>query len=234
MRVRFLTSLLLACVTTALALAVPPQLEIPAEVKATGFYVRFTPKTDADSVIYVGLDGIEPFPSDELRDPRRFLMPVMGLKAGRYKFAAVGAKGGEQTRVDFVVVIGDVPPIIPPVIPPVIPPAAKGKVFVVVLQDRLTATPNSRDVLASAAFRSYLTTNGYELDLIDTGSPTGSTRAAPFRKIASAAPFNLTGTDPVVILVDAGSTPPGLVLSATKLPDTDAALVSFIKTVTGK
>ena len=88
----------------ASALAAPPKLTIPAEVKPVGGYVRFTPDTDAVSVVYVSLDGLDPFPSEELKDPRRFLLPVAGVKDGKYRFAAVAAsKDGEQARADFVV-----------------------------------------------------------------------------------------------------------------------------------
>lgn len=89
----------------------PPKLKIDAEIKPSGEYVRMTPDTDAVAVTYIGLSGLDPFPSEELKDARRFLLHVRGLPAGRYKFAAVGAaKTGEQTRADFAVVVGDVPP----------------------------------------------------------------------------------------------------------------------------
>jgi hypothetical protein len=98
-------------VLAALAVrAEPPSLKIDSEHRPTGQYVRFTPDTDAKSVIYVGLDGIDPFPSEELKDSRRFLLNTRGLAPGRYRFAAVAAGAtGEQTRADFAVMIGPVP-----------------------------------------------------------------------------------------------------------------------------
>lgn len=100
----------------------PPEtltLDIPAEVKPAGGYARFTPKTNAVSIVYIGLDGIDAFPSEELRDPRRFLLPVGAVQAGRYRFAAVAAgRDGTQQRADFVVVVGDAPVPIPGPQPP--------------------------------------------------------------------------------------------------------------------
>lgn len=95
-------------VVAAGAVAAPPTIEVPAEVKPVGEYVRFTPKGEIASVVYVGLSGIDAFPSEELKDPRRFLLNVRGLPAGRYLFAAVASsKDGEQARADFAVVVGD-------------------------------------------------------------------------------------------------------------------------------
>lgn len=106
-----------------LALAAPPALDIPAEIKSSEQYVRFTPKTDATTIIYIGLSGLEPFPNDEFKDARRFLLPTQGVKAGRYRFAAIAASDtGEQVRKDFTVVFGDSPSPVDPV-DPVDPPA---------------------------------------------------------------------------------------------------------------
>ncbi len=89
-------------------LAAPPTLEVPAEVKAEGEYARFSPKTDAVSVIYIGLDGAQSFPTAELADKKRFLLPVYGRKAGKYRFVAVAAgKDGEQVQAEFVVIVPD-------------------------------------------------------------------------------------------------------------------------------
>jgi hypothetical protein len=99
-------SALLFLVTSA-ALAAPPTLELPAEVTPVNGYARLTPKTDAVSVVYVALDKVYPFPSEELKNPRSFVLPVAGLKDGRYTFVAVAAgKGGEQTQGQFAVVVG--------------------------------------------------------------------------------------------------------------------------------
>jgi hypothetical protein len=109
-----------------LALAAPPSLDIPAEIKSDEQYIRFTPKSDAKSIVYIGLSGLAPFPNEECKDSLRFLLPTQGVKAGRYRFAAIAASGtGEQVRKDFTVVFGESPPA--PVDPfdplPVDPPA---------------------------------------------------------------------------------------------------------------
>ena len=101
----------------AAALAAPPALGIPPEVKPVQGYARVSPKTDAVSVVYVALDGLFPFPSEELKDARRFVLPTTGVKAGRYRYVAVAAsKGGEQATAEFVVVVGDAPNL-PPITP---------------------------------------------------------------------------------------------------------------------
>lgn len=88
--------------------AAPPSLKIPAEVKPSGQYAEVSPDTDAVSVTYVGLSGVDPIPSRVLNDKRLFLLDTRGLGAGKYRFAAVGAsKDGDQLRVDFLVIVGD-------------------------------------------------------------------------------------------------------------------------------
>jgi hypothetical protein len=121
---RFMKVCLWWLVTTSL-IAGPPVIEIPSEIRPSGDYARLTPKTDAVAISYVGLSGIDPFPSEDLKDPRRFLLPVRGLPVGKYRFAAIGTKGDEQTRQDFVVVVGDAPPT-PPVPPGPTPPVPPG------------------------------------------------------------------------------------------------------------
>ena len=99
----------------------PPKLTIPAEVKAVGDYVTLTPATEAKAVSYVGKSGVDPFPSELLKDARTFVLPVRGLPAGRYKFTAVGSLNDEHTMVAFVVVVGT-PPDVPPDVDPDVPP----------------------------------------------------------------------------------------------------------------
>jgi hypothetical protein len=105
------TALLLLLLWPACAWPAPPTLKIPPEIKPAGQYAMLAPDTDAVAVTYVGLDRVDPIPSAVLKDGRLFLLDTRGLARGRYRFAAVGAgKDGEQTRVDFVVNIGDAPP----------------------------------------------------------------------------------------------------------------------------
>jgi hypothetical protein len=95
-------------------LAVPPEVDIPPEVRPSGQYVKLIPKTDAKSITYVGLSGIDPLPAEMLKDPRMFLLDVRGLPVARYKFAAVACLADEQTRFDFEVVIGTPPVVVTP------------------------------------------------------------------------------------------------------------------------
>ncbi len=105
-----LVGVLILCFSP-LAFADPPTLDIPAVIKPVGQYCQITPKTDGVSVLYVGLDSVDPLPAALLKDPRLFILDTRGLPKGSYRFSAVAAgKTGEQTRADFAVLIGDVPP----------------------------------------------------------------------------------------------------------------------------
>lgn len=109
---RPLTACLLFLLAAGLASGAPPDVSgYPAEIKPAGQYATFVPTAPAASVSYVGLDGVDPVPSALLKDGRTFLLDTRGLKAGRYRFAAVAAsKTGEQARADIVVVVGNAPP----------------------------------------------------------------------------------------------------------------------------
>lgn len=168
----------------AVSVAAPPTLEIPPEVKPVGQYVRLTPKTDATSVLYVGLSGVDPFPSEELKDSRRFLLDVRGLVAGRYAFAAVAAKGGEQSRADFVVVVGDPPPgpgpaPVPPGPGPSPDPPAPiaGDGFKVLIvyekKDQHKLTPGQINTLWGQKFRDYMVSKKGEYLLLDKDEDVG-------------------------------------------------------------
>jgi hypothetical protein len=113
-------------------------IEIPAEVRAAGDYVTLIPKTDAKAITYVGLSGIEPFPSEFLKDPRAFVLPVRGLPAGRYKFVAVGSLNDVHGKVVFSVFVGDAPP----------GPPDPGPTPVPVPPDDITASPLYKTVSA--------------------------------------------------------------------------------------
>lgn len=90
--------------------SLPPKLEIPAEIRPSGQYAIYQPKTDAVSVVYVGLDGIEPLPAELLRDGRTFVLDCRGLPKGRFRFVAVAAgKNGYQVKTNFVLNTGDAP-----------------------------------------------------------------------------------------------------------------------------
>jgi hypothetical protein len=106
---RTLALLLVLCST---AFAAPPVVDIAPEIQATSEYVTVQPKTDAVAITYVAQSGVEPFPSVMLKDPRTFVLPTRGLAVGRYKFVAVASLDDEHTRVDFVVVVGNAPPVV--------------------------------------------------------------------------------------------------------------------------
>jgi hypothetical protein len=85
-------------------------LKIPAEVPAQpGRWLVLSPDTDCVAVDYVGYDGLEPFPSSELKDPRKLVVQAPAT-AGRFRFTAIGTLKDELARCDFVVVVGDAPP----------------------------------------------------------------------------------------------------------------------------
>lgn len=153
---------------SGIALGAPPKLTIPAEVRPAGEYVTIKPETDAVSVTYVGLSGIDAFPSDFLKDARHFVLPTRGLKDGEYRFAAVGAsKDGEQTRVDFAVKIGTGSPAPAPTPTPTpnptptpVPTPTAGYFFVLVKPDGPTAPEFTR--IAESAAWGTLTKAGHK------------------------------------------------------------------------
>jgi hypothetical protein len=153
-----LCALLLAA---SAALAAPPALDIPAEVRPVQGYARVSPKTDAVSVTYVSLDGLYPFPADELKDPRRFVLPVGGVKAGRYRYVAVAAsKDGEQATAEFAVVVGDAPPgPTPPGPTPPDPAPVPVTTFrvVIVYESSTTLTAAQTGIIFGNAVETYLT-----------------------------------------------------------------------------
>lgn len=129
------------------ATGAPPAIDIPPEIHPSGQYVQFVPKTDAVSVEYVGLDGIEPFPSAFLKDGRAFVLDATTLVKGKkYAFVAVAAsKTGEQSRKRFVVVGGTASPgegggdTQPPPPPP--PPPANDKFYFLIVRADGPASP---------------------------------------------------------------------------------------------
>lgn len=161
MRLRLSLVALLLMVSGAFAL--PPKIEIAPEVKPVDGWVRVVPQTDAVSVVYVPLDGLSPFPSEELKDQRRLIVPVHNAKEGRYRFVAVASsKTGEQVRVDFVVLVGNNPKPVDPVDPPqpkVDPPIAGDglKVLVVFAEDKQNNLPAGQQaILYGKEMRDFL------------------------------------------------------------------------------
>lgn len=141
-------------------LAAPPSLEIPAEVRPSGQYVRLLPKTDAEGVAYIGLSGLDPFPSEELEEKRKFILDTRGLAVGRYKFAAIAWSGADRTRFDFDVVVGEPPPGPGPEPPKPEPPGPQpdpnAPLKVLILYDKQAPNDGWQDVLGSREVEDYL------------------------------------------------------------------------------
>ncbi len=174
---RYLYTFTLLCLTTTLVLCAPPKLTIEREIHAKGAYVSFTPDTDAISIAYVGLSGVEPFPSGVLKDGRTFLLPTGGLKDGRYKFTAIGVKGDEFTRADFTIVIGTSPDVVPTPTPVPVPEPDKPKLddapapdngtyVAIVYETGNRVTQNQFIIMYGAKVRKWLEANS-TLRLID-------------------------------------------------------------------
>lgn len=112
---KWLGAICVALSMSAICFAEPPTIDIRSEIEAKGDVVTFTPKTDAKTVIYIGLSGVDPLPPEILKDPRTFVLYTRGLKVGYYKFIAIAVKDNEVTRQDFIIKKGTPPPTpIPP------------------------------------------------------------------------------------------------------------------------
>lgn len=113
-----LTSVLTLALATQI-LSAPPKLEFPNDnkIQAKGDWVNVSPTTDATTVTYVGLSGLDPFPQDALKDTKRFVLPVRGLPEGEYKFIAFATKGDEHTVVKLSVIVGKPKPVNPDIKP---------------------------------------------------------------------------------------------------------------------
>jgi hypothetical protein len=152
--------LLLALLLPAPLWAAPPQVDIPAEIVASSEYVTLQPTTEAKAITYIGLSGVDPFPAAFLKDPRSFILPVRGLSAARYRFAAIASLNDEHTRKDFVVVVGNPPPPVvtvppDPTVPPLVTPVAGMRVLAICETD--TPLPKTViDAMNSVAVWSYL------------------------------------------------------------------------------
>lgn len=161
---------LLAIISCSAAPAEPPTLTIPPEVRPAGGYVRVNPMTTAKAVAYIGLSGVHPFPSEELKDARRFLLPVAGIAPGRYKFVAVGTLNDELAQAEFVVVVPNqdgsdpspapqpTPTPTPTPKPPVpVPPAPAKELRAILVWERNAALPAAQQTaLLSPAVAEYL------------------------------------------------------------------------------
>lgn len=75
---------------------------LPETVGRENSYLIIKPETNAKSVVYVGLDQINPIPNKYLNNQTIFILDASCVKPGTYKFVAVAADdSGNQTRFDF-------------------------------------------------------------------------------------------------------------------------------------
>lgn len=175
-------SLLSVLVFASAITAAPPKIEIPADNVPVGGYVRIAPKTDAVSVVYVALDGAHPFPSEELKDAKRFLLPVAGLNPGKYRYTAVAAsKTGEQAVTEFTVTIpGKVEPGPDPQPGPQPQPGPKpnpvppGKRFVVIIEETEQAVPARGIMMSDAALAARMKEKGHQWRIADQNNRTAT------------------------------------------------------------
>lgn len=112
-------TLLLPLLLAAPLAAAPPDVTVP-DLKPTGRYATWTPPDAVVSAVYIpDCHDAEPFPieliTDDPKARRKFFLDVFGLKPGTYRYRGVFANDkGEQTRKDFVVVVGKGGPVTPP------------------------------------------------------------------------------------------------------------------------
>lgn len=228
-----------ACVGLVLAAAgfaagEPPKLVVPAEVRPASGYARMLPDTTAKAVTYVGLSGVHPFPGDELKDGRRFLLPTGGLKAGRYKFVAVGSLKDEHAVAEFVVVVGDAPappdpPGPGPTPDPTPDPAPKADAaYLAVVRDSANIPPAAAAVLGDTPFWDSLKAKGHEWDFYDDAD--AAAKAKGYLRLAERVQSQgAAGYTPALVVLDLKT---GRPLKVVPLPATTAAVAALLGEVT--
>jgi hypothetical protein len=155
---------------------------------------------------------------------------------------------GLTTPMDVVVVVGNaqtgkfaqalqrvnavtpppapVPPAPVPPSPPPAPPAPTAThLWMVVISNRAAPTLETATVLNDGAFWSSVQAAGHTRHFYDVDDP----QAVVFKNIMANA-----GGPPTLVIMDGGSTPPGKVLKALRLPPTTTAIQQIINSLTGK
>lgn len=180
---KIIASIVVIVCATNLVIAAPPKLEIPSEIQATGDYVNFIPPTDATNITYVSLSGVDPFPSGALKNDKQFILPVRGLKEGKYQFIAFATKKDEHTIVKFSVVVGRPKPIDPvePDVPDVEPDEPDGDkaqtpdlglYIVFIYETGKTVTSEQFNMLYSKDVRDFLNKNCKDYRVYDQNKQT--------------------------------------------------------------
>lgn len=128
---KYLSGTVLFLFLASTAIGAPPSVDVPTEIVASGDFTIVSPKTDAKAISYVGLSGVDPFPSVFLKDSKVFVLPTRGLTTGVYEFAGVASANDEHTVFRFKVRVGP-SVVVPPVDPPTQP---AGLYFMIVRAD---------------------------------------------------------------------------------------------------
>lgn len=215
-------SIALTAVLAGAALGAPPKFTPPAEVVPVGGYASIDVEdAGVASVTYVGLDGEDPLPALMLKDPRDFVLPTRGLAAGRYRYAAVASsRTGEQTRADFVVVVGTPPKPDPKPDPPRPDPSPgpdpkEPAAWVVVVEESERRTEATIKILNDLKYWESVKARGIGWRLYDDDQP----EAAKFL------PFVKAVGEPAVLILDKT----GAVIHIAALP-ADAAGIDALLT----
>lgn len=175
----FLFAMVSCCGT---AHAAPPAVDFPSEIKAQGDFVTVRPRTDAKGITYVGLSGVDPFPSALLKDARDFVFPTRGLSAGPYRFSGVASLNDEHTEFRFTVVVGGGTPTPTPTPGPTPGPAPApvvtydAPVWVYLVEESSKRTPELSLMLQNVKFWNELESKGYKFRPYDVDSPDAKKR----------------------------------------------------------
>lgn len=165
--VHLMAAVAVVLVGTLTAFADPPAVKIPADIQPVDGYVTFVPDTAAKSVVYVALDDAFPFPADALKDGRRFLVAVGGLKPGAtYRFVAVATLNDEQSKTPFAFTVPgkkvDPDPKPNDQKPDPKPPAKVKNVRVAVVTESGDKDPRKAEFLQDAALQAYWKERGWD------------------------------------------------------------------------
>lgn len=159
----------------------PPVVDFPTEIKAQGDFVTVRPRTDAKGITYVGLSGVDPFPSALLKDARDFVFPTRGLSAGSYRFSGVASLNDEHTEFRFTVLVGGSPGPGPNPGPAPNPPGPNpgpapvvsydAPVWVYLIEESSKRTPEMALMLQNVKFWNEMESKGYKFRPYDVDSP---------------------------------------------------------------
>lgn len=216
---------LVSCCGTAHA--APPAVDFPAEIKAQGDFVTVRPKTDAKGITYIGLSGVDPFPSAFLKDARDFVFPIRGLSAGPYRFSGVASLNDEHTEFRFTVLVGGAPSPGPTPNPGPIPPAPvvsyEAPVWLYLVEETSKRTPELSLILQNVKFWNELESKGYKFRPYDKDSADAKKRGLDSIKGKDGASLAL----PYLVVADKD----GAVIGAYPCPGSTAGIAPLLPPV---